>query len=108
MLHFTKTPQRPEGLIPEATYAERSNLVFKIPARTPGRVGQSVALNAHVDVVAPYFPPRVSAGIVYGRGACDDKGPVVSIVAALRVLAEAMRETGVDWNQNVLAMFVVE
>ena len=108
LLHFTKTPQRPEGLIPEATYAERSNLVFKIPARTPGRVGQSVALNAHVDVVAPYFPPRVSAGIVYGRGACDDKGPVVSIVAALRVLAEAMRETGVDWNQNVLAMFVVE
>ena len=67
-----------------------------------------MALNAHIDVVAPYFPPRVKGGTVFGRGACDDKGPAVSIVAALKVLSEVMPSAGLKWNRNVLAMLVVE
>ena len=67
-----------------------------------------MALNAHLDVVAPYFPPRVKGGTVYGRGACDDKGPAVSIVAALKVLSEVMPNAGLKWNRNVVAMLVVE
>ena len=107
-LHFTKTPQRPQGLAPEETYAHRANLLYIAPGAGGGRNGQSVALNAHIDVVAPYFPPRVRGGTVYGRGACDDKGPVVSIVAALKVLSEVMAKAGLKFNRNVLAMLVVE
>ena len=64
LLHFTKTPQRPQGLSPEETYAGRSNLLYVVPGAGGSSAGQSVALNAHIDVVAPYFPPRVKGGIV--------------------------------------------
>jgi len=109
--HFTKTPERPGGLSPEETYAGRANLLYLMPGEKGGlggRGGGSVALNAHIDVVAPYFPPRAQHGIVHGRGACDDKGPVVSMVMALKILAEAMAGAGVKWNRNVTAMFVIE
>ena len=108
LLHFTKTPQRPQGLSPEEAYAGRSNLLYVVPGAGDGSAGQSVALNAHIDVVAPYFPPRVKGGMVFGRGACDDKGPAVSIVAALKVLSEVMPGAGLKWNRNVVAMLVVE
>jgi acetylornithine deacetylase/succinyl-diaminopimelate desuccinylase-like protein len=108
LLHFTKTAQCPQGLTPEETYAGRSNLVYVLPGTGMRKAGQSVALNAHMDVVAPYFPPRVKNGNVYGRGACDDKGPAVGIIAALKVLSEVMADAGLKWNRNVVAMLVVE
>ena len=108
LLHFTKTPERPEGLSPDETYAGRSNLVYVVPGARRSQAGQSVAVNAHIDVVAPYFPPRVKGGTVHGRGACDDKGPAVSIVAALKVLSEVLPSAGLKWNRNVVAMLVVE
>lgn len=110
LLHFTKTARRPEGLTPEQTYAGRSNLLCVIPGANGAKdsKAQSLALNAHVDVVAPYFPPTVKNGTVFGRGACDDKGPMVSIVAALRVLSELAAKRGLRLNKNVVAMFVVE
>ena len=107
-LHFTKTSARPQGLPPEVVYANRSNLVYWLPGAGKSPAGQSLALNAHLDVVAPYFPPRFKKGIVYGRGACDDKASVASIVAALKVLSEVMPAAGLQWNREVLAMFVVE
>src|ERR1019366_4669542 len=108
LLHFTRTAERPQGLSPEETYAGRSNLVCVIPGAPRSGAGQSVAVNAHLDVVAPYFPPLVKGGTVHGRGACDDKGPAVSIVAALKVLSEVMPKSGLEWNRNVVAMLVVE
>ena len=108
LLHFTKTAQRPEGLSPEEAYKDRSNLVYLLPGANGPAAGQSVALNAHIDVVAPYVAPRVKGGTVFGRGACDDKGPVVSIVAAVRVLTEVLAATRLKLNRNVLAMFVIE
>ena len=108
LLHFTKTPQRPQGLSPEETYANRANFLCFAPGHGGAGYGQSVALNAHIDVVAPYFPPHVKGSAVFGRGACDDKGPAVSIVAALKVLAEVMAAAGLKLNHNVLAMLVVE
>ena len=108
LLHFTRTPERPQGLSPEETYADRSNLLYVVPGTRGSQAGQSVAVNAHIDVVAPYFPPRVKGGTVYGRGACDDKGPAVSLVAALKVLSEVMPGAGLKWNRNVVAMLVVE
>jgi acetylornithine deacetylase/succinyl-diaminopimelate desuccinylase-like protein len=108
LLHFTRTPERPQGLSPEETYANRSNLVCVVPGASGGPAGQSVAINAHLDIVAPYFHPRVKGGTVLGRGTCDDKGPAVSIVAALKVLSEVMPKAGLKWNRNVVAMLVVE
>ena len=87
LLHFTKTATRPEGLRAEEAYAGRSNLVYLVPGTTGNAGGRSVAVNAHVDVVAPYFAPSTRGSVVFGRGACDDKGPVVGIVAALKVLS---------------------
>lgn len=107
LLHFTKTPSRPEGLSAKETYAGRSNLVYQLSG-SGARPGQSIALNAHLDVVAPYFPPRIRGGVVHGRGACDDKGPVAAIVGALKLLSQVMPASGLEWNRNVLAMFVVE
>jgi acetylornithine deacetylase/succinyl-diaminopimelate desuccinylase-like protein len=108
LLHFTKTADRPQGLSAAETYANRSNLLYVIPGSGPAAAGQSVAVNAHVDVVAPYFPPRVKGRTVFGRGACDDKGPAVSLVAALKVLSEVMANAGLKWNRNVVTMLVVE
>ena len=107
-LHFTKTAERPEGLPPEAVYESRSNLLYFIPGTETGSRGCSVALNAHVDVVAPYFPPKIKDARVFGRGACDDKGPVVGIVGALKALDSVLANRALAWNRNVLAMFVVE
>jgi acetylornithine deacetylase/succinyl-diaminopimelate desuccinylase-like protein len=108
LLHYSKTRQRPQGLTPEEAYAGRGNLVYRVPGTNQRRAGRSIAFNGHIDVVAPYSPPRVKGGSVFGRGACDDKGPVVSMVAALKVLAEVMAPAGLRWNRNVVGMFVIE
>lgn len=107
LLHFTKTPDRPEGLTPEETYAGRSNLLYLIPGKG-GPGGQSLGVNSHIDVVLPYFPPRAEGNIVHGRGSADDKGPTICAVAALKVLSEVMANAGLKWNQNVVLMAVVE
>jgi len=107
LLHFTKTPQRPEGLTPEETYAGRGNLLYIIPG-AGGASGQSVAVNSHVDVVAPYFPPHAEGMLVHGRGSADDKGPTICAVATLKVLSEVMAKAGLKWNKNVVVMAVVE
>jgi acetylornithine deacetylase/succinyl-diaminopimelate desuccinylase-like protein len=67
-----------------------------------------LGLNAHVDVVAPYFPPRVEDGVVLGRGACDDKGGVVAMLGALRVAGEALAEAGARPRREIVCMFVID
>ena len=107
-LQFTKTPERPEGLSAEEAYAGRSNLLFMVPGTSARRTGNSIAINGHIDVVAPYFPPRSRRGITFGRGSCDDKGPVVGAVAALKLLSALMNKKRLRWNRNVVLMLVVE
>lgn len=105
-LHYTRTPEQPEGLGPDIAYANRSNLVCVIPG---ARIASSgIALNAHIDVVAPYLPPRAARQTVFGRGACDDKGPLVAIVAALKILSEVLGQAGLRWKRNIVAMFVID
>jgi acetylornithine deacetylase len=48
-----------------------------------------VVLSTHVDCVPPYFPARVEGGRLYGRGACDAKGPLAAQVTAVERLREA-------------------
>ncbi len=69
--------------------------------------GRSLVLNGHIDVVcaeplaewtsAP-FSAEVRNGKLYGRGACDMKGGVASMVFAAEVLAQL----GVELNGDLL------
>lgn len=64
---------------------------FNVSARLPGKEngkGKSLMLCGHLDTVPAYgmedpFSGRIEQGILYGRGACDMKGPLASMVAAL-------------------------
>ncbi|MGM0487457.1 MAG: M20/M25/M40 family metallo-hydrolase [Planctomycetota bacterium] len=104
--HFTKTPDRPEGLPPEETYRDRSNLLFRLPGINTSPAGRNTAVHSHVDVVAPFIAPELKQGVVHGRGACDDKGNVAVILGALGVLARLVGDSGL--NKDLTAMFVVE
>jgi acetylornithine deacetylase len=57
---------------------------FNVLARTeePTRV----VLCTHMDTVAPYKPFMKSGGTVFGRGACDAKGSMASMIGAARRL----------------------
>ncbi len=74
--------------------AGRTNLVCRWGAgRKP-----AIIVQAHVDVVPAgagredLYRPRVAGDILYGRGACDDKGSVAAILGALKLMRDAGRE----------------
>ncbi len=106
--HFTKTADRPKGLPAKATYKNRGNLVCVVPGSAPQAPGINLALNAHVDVIAPFIPPKLENGILYGRGTCDDKGGVVAIMAALKLVSRLVAEKRLEVAKNIVAMFVIE
>ncbi len=108
LLHFTKTEDRPQGLPPEDVYADRGNLLYFVPGKDGYEGPDGVGVNAHIDVVKPYIPPRDAGDILYGRGVCDDKGAIVAMVAALRVLAEALQQGKGQLARNLVNMFVIE
>ncbi len=67
-----------------------------------GRIGRQgrrrIVLSGHLDVVPPGDPgtwttdpwgAEIRAGSMYGRGACDMKGGVASIIGAIRALRDA-------------------
>lgn len=72
--------------------------------------GKSTIFNAHVDVVPPSkgqnrpFDPYVDEGILYGRGACDDKGQV----AILWTLFKALKKLGLRLKGDVILHLVIE
>jgi len=54
-----------------------------------------VTLSTHIDTVPPYIPSREDDEYVWGRGACDAKGILASmIVAAEKLLEEGLRNFG--------------
>ena len=69
----------------------------QLAARFPGAGGgRSLLLNGHIDVVKPDpiaewtsdpFRPEVRDGKLYGRGSCDMKGGIASMVFAAEVLS---------------------
>jgi acetylornithine deacetylase len=65
-----------------------------ILCRIEGRSDRLLLLEAHQDTVPvdgmtiPPFEPNVSEGRVYGRGACDVKGGMAAMLAAVARLAE--------------------
>ncbi len=67
-----------------------------------------IALNAHIDVVPPYFPPKIENGIVIGRGASDDKGCCVAIIGALILLKEIEDSLHISPSVPIVSMFVID
>jgi len=51
---------------------------------TRGSGGDHLVLNTHIDTVPPHVPfkSEADADVVWGRGACDAKGPLAALLAA--------------------------
>jgi acetylornithine deacetylase len=83
---------RPYGI--SATRQACSDIHENLLITVAGRANDGATLlESHVDTVPAddwletAFKPRVAGNLVYGRGACDDKGPLTSmILAALDLL----------------------
>ena len=68
----------------------RSNLLVSLQPRS--RMRQTILLAPHLDTVNAedsQFVPRRKNGRLHGRGACDTKGSVAAMLAALCELAES-------------------
>ena len=50
-----------------------------------------VTLSTHIDTVPPFFPSREDDDFIWGRGACDTKGIIASMIKAAEALLEARR-----------------
>jgi acetylornithine deacetylase len=60
----------------------------------------TVTFSTHIDTVPPFFESREDDEMIWGRGACDTKGIIASMIDAVRtLLAEGVR--------NVALLFVV-
>ncbi len=71
---------------------------FNVFAQWGGEL--AVTLSTHMDTVPPFFASHEDDGAVWGRGACDAKG----IIASMLVAAEALLEAG---TRNFGVLFVV-
>jgi acetylornithine deacetylase len=60
----------------------------------------TVTLSTHMDTVPPFFPSREDDQHIWGRGACDTKGIIASMIFAVRDLLEA-------GHTNLALLFVV-
>ncbi len=74
---------------------------FNVIARLDGKCdGGRLMLNGHMDTVgtsgmtAKPFTPFVERGRMHGRGSCDMKGPIASMMSAMLSLANSKKLTG--------------
>lgn len=96
-------PNDPEA-VTRRVYADRSNLFARLAH--PGH--PVLAINAHIDTVAPFIPPRVVGNVVHGRGAVDDKGPCLAMALAGRWLAEIRDRFEITPPVELLLQFVID
>lgn len=85
----------------------RTNIV----ARLENGSGPVFAFNTHMDIVpagegwsGDPFHLREIDGKLYGRGACDAKGPLIAMIEAMRMLAADPSA----WRGTVLGVFVAD
>ncbi len=90
-----------------APYAGRANLLVTKSGNSPS-TGRGIALNAHIDTVAPFLPPRQEGSVVFGRGSADDKGGCVTIAGALVLLRGIEENFGTYASGDISAMFVID
>ena len=71
----------------------RSNVTARL--LPPGKIRQRVVFAPHMDTVGvasdQQFVPVMKRGRIYGRGACDTKGSVATMLASLIALAASKR-----------------
>jgi len=85
-------------------YQGRPNVLVNLPGSGGGR---SVLVNSHTDVVPgpdELFDARFEQDVLYGRGACDAKGQVATILLVL----SALKDLGIRLKGDVQAQFVIE
>jgi acetylornithine deacetylase/succinyl-diaminopimelate desuccinylase-like protein len=70
--------------------------------------GTNMALNAHIDVVPPFFPPRLEGEHLFGRGTADDKGNIAVILGVLDILNELVEQEGLELQNRITSMFVID
>lgn len=93
--------------LPGFTYKDTPNVECVI--RGSGE-GPTIVFNAHLDVVPASegqedaFIPRDENGVIFGRGASDDKGQVATMYA----LALLLRERGIRPKGDLIFHFVIE
>jgi aspartate aminotransferase len=51
-------------------------------------------LSSHMDTVPPYIAFRMEGDVIYGRGACDDKGPLVAQIQAVEEVRAVPAHSG--------------
>ncbi len=82
--------------LPSFTYKDTPNVECVIKGSGGG---PTIVLNSHLDVVPPSegqvdpFTPRDENGIIFGRGASDDKGQAAAMFA-LSLLLKEKAKTG--------------
>ena len=78
----------------QTVYEGRENVVGVVHASGGSAHGGGLMFNSHMDTVPVAnmsiepFDPVVRDGRVYGRGACDAKGPIAAMLAAVTAYAE--------------------
>ncbi|MFP4573690.1 MAG: M20/M25/M40 family metallo-hydrolase [Desulfobacterales bacterium] len=91
---------------PEKVYHGRSNLVI---SNCPNNTGRRWILNAHMDTVAPYIPPKMhESSLVYGRGTADNKGGVTVAMLVWRLLHKAAALGIVSTIPTLDLLFVID
>ena len=103
------------GRVPplEEVYAGRANLVVTLAgsgsaAEAGAEPRPGVILNAHADVVPPWFPPRSAGHRVYGRGACDAKAQIALLLAQMKLLGEVDERLGRKAARARVCQFVID
>ena len=68
----------------EATVDDAGNV---LATRDSGRDGPHVVLNTHIDTVPPHVPFEREGAVIHGRGACDAKGSLATLLGGFLAVA---------------------
>jgi acetylornithine deacetylase/succinyl-diaminopimelate desuccinylase family protein len=107
--HYVRDLLGTEGF--EVSFQEYKPGRINVVSRMENGAGPVFAFNTHMDVVPvgegwasdPFSLKEVN-GRLYGRGACDCKGPLASMLEAMRML-KAQRAA---WSGTLLGVFVAD
>ncbi len=93
------TGQEAEAAVFVADYLRTQSAEVFLEEAAPGRPNifaqwgkPRVVMSTHLDTVPPFFPSSEDATTIRGRGSCDAKGIVASMIKA----AESLRAEGLD------------